>query len=128
MVCYACSQARVAFLFIGVCLSKLVVNGDFIAIPHGSYFMALLKQTIKDFVTGDSTDIDYNYDNLPQFSTNYSYLLPTKVTTKNYTTKPSTAIGTKVTTTVFDNNPLGVGADSHIGRPIEVTSTTSEYN
>lgn len=94
---------------------------------NGNYYMALMKQTTKDFITGVSTDIDYNYDNLPLGSTNYTYLLPTTVTTKNYTTSPTAAVGTKVTTTIFDNNPSGTGADYHIGRPLEVTSTTTAY-
>lgn len=94
---------------------------------NGSYYMALLKQTTNDFITGVSTDTDYIYDNLPQYSTNYIYLLPTTVTIKNYTASPANAVGTKVTTTVFDNNPSGLGANYHIGRPLEVTSTTSAY-
>lgn len=95
---------------------------------NGNYYLALLKQTTKDFITGVSTDTDYLYDNISTpISYNYTYLLPTTITTKNYTTSPSAAVGTKVTTTVFDNNPLGSGADYYIGRPLEVTSNTSAY-
>lgn len=96
---------------------------------NGNYYLALLKQTTKDFITGVSTDTDYLYDNLSTpISYSYTYLLPTTITTKNYTTSPTTAVGTKITTSVFVNNPTGLGVDYYIGRPVEVTSTTSAYS
>lgn len=86
---------------------------------NGSYFLFLISKTTKDFITGVSTQTLYEYD--------YTYLLPIAVTTKNYTTSPSAAIGTKVTITSFNNNPTGLGADYHIGRPLEISTVTIAY-
>lgn len=94
---------------------------------NGSYYLVLLSQTVRDFITTVSTETTYNYDNFMFPTTNYTYLLPTTITTKNFTTSPLAPIGTKVTHNVFENNPSGAGTDYHIGRPLEVTSSISAY-
>lgn len=90
-------------------------------VSNGSYFLFLNNQYVRDFITNVTTETNYIYD--------YNYLLPTTITTKNYasTTSLINPSGIKETTTIFDNNPSGSGADYHIGRPTEVTSTTSAY-
>ncbi len=92
-----------------------------------SYYLVLQSQINKDFITGVSTETSYLYDNFSSYSTAYTYLLPTKVTTKTYLTSPSSPTGTKVTTTIFDNNPSGSGANYHIGRPLEISTVTTAY-
>ena len=87
---------------------------------NGFYRVQLDTQITRDILTGVSTQVDYTYDPI--------YLLPTTVTTKNYTTSPSSPVGTKTTTTLYDNNPAGIGTDYHIGRPIEITTVTNAYN
>ncbi|VXB33207.1 conserved exported hypothetical protein [Flavobacterium sp. 9AF] len=89
-------------------------------IQNNSYYLYLLNKESTDYITGVTNKVEYNYD--------YTYLLPTTVTTKNYTTNPSSPDAIKVTTTVFDNNPSGTGANYHIGRPLQVNTTTTAYN
>lgn len=86
---------------------------------NGNYKIQLNTQIVTDFITGVVNETNYVYDS--------TYLLPINITTKNYTTTSTSAVGTKVTTTVFDNNSSGIGADYYIGRPLETTSTTTAY-
>ncbi|WP_445455729.1 RHS repeat-associated core domain-containing protein [Flavobacterium sp. HNIBRBA15423] len=88
-------------------------------IVNNSYRLVLTSKETKDFVTGVTNKVEYSYDN--------DYLLPVAVTTKNYTTNPSNPDAIKITTTVFENNPNGLGSSYHIGRPLEVSTTTSAY-
>ncbi|NHN25699.1 hypothetical protein FIA58_008410 [Flavobacterium jejuense] len=88
-------------------------------IVNNSYRLALTSKETKDFVTGVTNKVGYTYDN--------DYLLPVTVTTKNYTNNPNSPDATKVVTSIFDNNPNGTGSDYHIGRPIEITTTTTAY-
>ena len=86
---------------------------------NGNYKIQLNTQIVTDFITGVVNETNYVYDS--------TYLLPINITTKNYTTTSTSAVGTKVTTTVFDNNSSGISADYYIGRPLETTSTTTAY-
>lgn len=86
---------------------------------NGYYKIQLDRQIIKDFITGVTTETNYTYDS--------EYLLPNIVEVKNYLVSSSSPDGIKTTTTIFDNNPNGLEADYHIGRPLETTSTTIAY-
>lgn len=90
-------------------------------VSNGSYFLFLSNQYIRDYITNITTETAHEYD--------YTYLLPTSITTRNYngTTSLINPVGVKVINTSFDNNPSGIGADYHIGRPLETTSTTTAY-
>lgn len=84
------------------------------------YKLQLNTQTVKDFLTNVSTETNYTYDS-------DGYLLPTVIATKNYTTNPSSPIGSTNVTTIFENNAAGLGANYYLGRPKEIKTVTSAY-
>lgn len=97
--------------------SKNVFDATF---QNGNYKIWLKEKLSEDFISGVNTLVSYEYDPL--------YLLPEKVTTKNYTTSSSNPDAIKTVTTIFDNLPNGTGSNYYIGRPLEINSQTVAYN
>lgn len=97
--------------------SKNVFDTTF---QNGNYKIWLKEKLSEDFISGVNTLVSYEYDPL--------YLLPEKMTTKNYTTSSSNPDATKTITTIFDNLPSGAGSNYYIGRPREINTLTAAYN
>lgn len=82
------------------------------------YSLLLDTQTTTDFLTNVRVEKKYN-----SYSTDY--LLPLSVTTKNYL--GTELHGSTTTVTDYDNVVTGTGSGYYIGRPKEVTTTSTVY-
>jgi len=106
----------------GVISSK--INQFSASTVNGLYKVQLDSQLEIDYPNNTASEIVYQYEP--------NYLLPTTVTSKNYSstfvTPSLQAIGTTIVNNFYDNNPSGIGSNYFIGRLTRTTTSINAYS
>lgn len=84
------------------------------------YVLLKTKEKSTDFISGVVNETNYFY-------TSDNFNLLNKSISRYYTTSSATIQGSKQIETIFENNPLGVGANYYIGRPLEIITTNKVF-